>query len=126
MAALGSNFTYCSEGPFAGSPLTTMKCAPGTAGFSDHLPWSVFQYLALAAAGFAVGLAVCFSCAQAAASRQAAVSHANFFIYPSAICYFPDNFSADIFREIHRRVKPMRSIIGLMQSPAYKKEDPAG
>src|SRR5437868_6294851 len=79
MAALGSNFTYCSEGPFAGSPLTTMKCAPGTAGFSDHLPWSVFQYLAPAAAGLAAGFD---SCAQAAARRQAAISHAKFFIYP--------------------------------------------
>src|SRR5438477_6387049 len=79
MAALGSNFTYCNDGPFAGSPLTTMKCAPGTAGFSDHLPWSVFQYLAPAAAGFAVGFD---SCAHAAVSRQVATSNANFFIYP--------------------------------------------
>src|SRR5947209_9525640 len=101
MAALGSNFTYCSEGPFDGSPLTTMKCAPGKAGFSDHLPWSVFQYLApLAAlvAGFAC-------CAHAAASRQLAASHAIFLLIN------PPLFSADILREIPKRVKPMHSII---------------
>src|SRR5438067_11318106 len=84
MAALGSNFTYCSEGPFDGSPLTTMKCAPGTTGFSDHLPWSVFQYLA-PDADFAAGFPSAFaasSCAHAAASRHVASSNTIVLIHP--------------------------------------------
>src|SRR5438477_3873612 len=77
-AAPGSTFRYCTEGPLAGSPETDMVCTPAMPG-SDHLPWSVFQYLAPAAAGFAVGFD---SCAQAAASRQLAINNATLLISP--------------------------------------------